>query len=100
MITSSRKQSPSGGVELPRSGWAAFFLFLGFLSLFAAFVIWFDVADGVGSALTGWICLAAALQMFFASFLVNVFTDIRWYLRALVMRDSKNSESFIDKDQA
>lgn len=70
-----------------RSGWADFLTAIGVLGLIVGFVVGILIVMGAeGSDL--WVVfvvgVAGGLQAMFLAFLVNVFTDIRWFLKQLV----------------
>ncbi len=71
----------------PRSRWGILFIFLGCLLLVASWIpligLIFDPYPGLW--LTFIIFLGAGLQMLFTSFIVNVLTDMRWYLKTLTL---------------
>lgn len=75
-----------------RSGWAIAFLGLGIavsaVGVIAAFLaaVAGDRAGGAAAAVILAGTAGLALLFFFLSFLVNVFTDIRWFLKLLVDR--------------
>ena len=73
----------------PRSRWGILFTVLGCLLLVASWIplIGLIVDPYPELWLTFIIFLGAGLQMLFTSFIVNVLTDMRWYLKTLVKRE-------------
>ena len=76
-----------------RSGWSGFFIFLGVAGIVMAFIgiknyVSDDQAESklpsVVFIISGVMC---AIQSFFFSFLIDVFTDIRWFLKDLAEKD-------------
>ena len=80
-------------VEPRRSGWSTFFTWIG-CGLLVVGVAFFVFALGApgrdqGPFLTVAIVgLAGSLQSLFFGFVINVFTDIRWYLQKIANKDS------------
>jgi hypothetical protein len=93
----SDQESGSGQIEQPikisrRSGWSDFFVFLGVLVVLATGVILvFCITDSTqlnSSDMSFFVTLiivgvAVSIQSFFFAFLINVLTDIRWFLKKL-----------------
>ncbi len=99
-ISGSDNSNPSSqGAQRtpPKSGWSVvFYVFGGLLLLLTGITLlrffgdWLEYSEPdpeLGLPCLYWI--AGTLQVFFAGFLVNVFTDIRWYLRTLAERDKE-----------
>ena len=74
-----------------RSTWSGFLVFVGVISILVS-VLSFAYAlfnDGRGSAhVLGIIACCAAIQSFFLAFLVDVLTDIRWFLHRIAEKDA------------
>jgi hypothetical protein len=93
----SNQESGTREIEQPikisrRSGWSDFFIFLGVLVVLATGVILvFCITDSSqlnSSDMSFFVTLiivgvAVSIQSFFFAFLINVFTDIRWFLKEL-----------------
>jgi hypothetical protein len=69
-----------------RSGWSGVLIFIGVLSLVGGIL---GAVIGT-SAMILVLGLVGAIQAFFFAFLVDVFTDIRWFLKKLVERSDGN----------
>jgi len=79
-------------VEQSRSGWSLTFTLLGWIGVIAGCacgVFYFDASrDTQSSLLTGAIAgIAGGLQALLFGFLIDVFTDIRWYLKKIANKD-------------
>ena len=86
-------KTDSNIVEPRRSGWSFTFTIIGWLLLALALgcgVFYFDARTSEqGTYLTGVIAgLAGGLQALLFGFLIDVFTDIRWYLQKMANKDS------------
>ena len=80
-------------VEQRRSGWSFTFTMIGWILIIAGVacgVFYFDArGDTKSSLLTGAIAgIAGGLQALLFGFLIDVFTDIRWYLAKIANKDS------------
>jgi hypothetical protein len=78
-----------------RSDWCKFFIFLGVISLIIAGIgvfMFLNSYDGnKGESIIVIISgIVSSIQSFFISFLINVFTDIRWFLKELVEKNKSN----------
>jgi hypothetical protein len=80
---------------IPRSGWSGFFIFLGCIGILVAGIsiivcINADYEQTKASSITLIIAgFIVAIQSFFLSFLINVFTDIRWFLSQMVEKQKE-----------
>ena len=84
----------SNKVEPRRSSWALFFLILGIFLLVVSFLCLFFYFAALpqykhpSQINFGIFGLVIGLQSLLFGFLINVFTDIRWYLAKIANRDS------------
>jgi len=80
-----------------RSSWSGLFRAIGILGLFVSAIGVFACINdsqssdfSFGSKITYTIIsLAVSLQSFFFAFIINVFTDIRWYLSQIVEKQKE-----------
>lgn len=85
--------APAQAIKLPprESGWGSVFLACGILGLmagaFGVFMIVMEEQIGVTVAIVG---LLAGLQSFFVAFLINLLTDMRWYLAKINAAQKNN----------
>jgi hypothetical protein len=72
--------------HIPRSGWSGFFIFLGCVGILIAGISILVALSSDSTEQTNIsvaliiVGIAGAIQSFFLSFLINVFTDMRWLL--------------------
>jgi len=84
------KQQDSSGGEVdnpPPSGWSIIFYIFGVIGGMASVINLIALSNEEATLAQFAISVAVTLQMFFAGFIVDVLTDIRWYLKTLVKRD-------------
>ncbi|MDA7680920.1 hypothetical protein N8603_00895 [Verrucomicrobiales bacterium] len=65
------------------SGWAILFKIFGALGIIPTFIFLVNAIDEEEGFANFAICLAVSLQMFFAGFVIDVLTDMRWYLKKM-----------------
>lgn len=94
-------QFPQDEIEITRrSGWSDALAILGVLNLLGALILLLIAlnADKSGLGFEAFVLFAAiAVNCFLFAFLVNVFTDIRWYLRQLNLRLESLAEKTGDR---
>ena len=84
-----QQDSPGAEVAPPSSGWAITFYIFGAIGLLASSLVLVALIDEEATLATFAISVAFTLQMFFAGFIVDVLTDMRWYLKTLVKREKE-----------
>ena len=70
-----------------QSGWATFLCVLGFILLLLSvvlFLLWMSNEMKGNEYIFGIVSLVSGINSFFIAFLVDVFTDIRWFLKLMV----------------
>src|SRR5665213_1483366 len=74
-----------------RSWWSGFFIFLGIIGLIITGVSGFSYlnAESSSSITLVIVGIITTIQSFFFAFLINVFTDIRWFLSQIAEKQNK-----------
>ncbi|HEY1718842.1 MAG TPA: hypothetical protein VGH42_11210 [Verrucomicrobiae bacterium] len=96
------KTQTTGQIEEPikisrRSGWSGFFIFLGILAVLATGVsiiacimdVQSDSSEVSFDVTLIIVFIAVSIQSFFFAFLINVLTDIRWFLKELTDKQGR-----------
>ena len=69
------------------SGWAVLFNLFGALGIILTLLFLVTAIENEEGFANFAICLGVSLQMFFAGFVINVLTDMRWYLKRIANSD-------------
>ena len=82
------KLDKNASIQEPRrSGWAAFFTVIGVILLIISVILAANVGESGLNFFHVIVFFGAGLQALLFGFLINVFTDIRWYLKQIAEKN-------------